>query len=139
MGNTTHILVAGCSRANVDITKAAFEQLEYLIVPAPNMSLALFLAQKNLPDLIICDTVMSDGDPYQFLDQLKADDELRSIPFVFLAPPQLDTDDRRKMLSAGADGILVTPVEPKELLEDLLPYIRQRQATKEEREEQSPE
>lgn len=139
VGTQTHILVAGSSIENVNTAKAAVAKLDFVIEPAPSMSLALFLAQKNLPDLIVCDTEMTDGDPFQFLQELKADDELSAIPFVFLCPQQLGKEDRRKMLAAGADGILLMPIEPAELLEDMLPYIRDRQAKKTDREEHTPE
>ncbi|MGH9552869.1 MAG: hypothetical protein ACRD3W_26045, partial [Terriglobales bacterium] len=74
---TANIMVAGTSPGNVQLVKDAVESLDYQVIPAPAMSLALFLARKNMPELILCGPAMIDGDARSFLRELRADDELR--------------------------------------------------------------
>ncbi|HEY9773567.1 MAG TPA: hypothetical protein V6C81_07130 [Planktothrix sp.] len=135
---TTNILVAGRSTANVRSLKDAVDRLDYQVIPAPSMSLALFLARKNLPELIVCDMEMVDGDPHQFLSELQADDELRQIPFMVLCDIQVSSDERKQFMSAGAALVLAND-ESADLLGTIEPYIAARLAIKAQRPEETPE
>ncbi|MBS1998050.1 MAG: hypothetical protein JSS86_17125, partial [Cyanobacteria bacterium SZAS LIN-2] len=70
---TPKILVAGSSQKSVALTRAAIEPLDYQMVTAQPMSVALFLAQKNLPEVIVSDLKMLDGDGISFLNEIKVD------------------------------------------------------------------
>ena len=81
--DTPKVLVAGPSLKTVALARDAFEPLGYQIITAQPMSVALFLAHKNLPELIICPYEMLDGDGQTFLSEVQRDDELCHIPFFF--------------------------------------------------------
>lgn len=130
---TTNILVAGKNSSNVQLVKEAVDQQDYQVIPVTSMSLALFLAQKNLPELVLCDSDLLDGDPLSFLRELQADDELRQIPFMLLTPEALSESDKQRLMSSGAALILPSDISPKELLTTVAPYIEARLARKEER------
>jgi len=136
---TTNILVAGRSAANVQLLKRAVKLLDYQIIPAPSMSLALFLAQKNLPELIICDMELIDGDPHTFLRELQADTELRPIPFMVLSEKPLSQKENRMFMTSGAALVLDETITPADLLSTIEPYIEARLERKEEREIETPE
>lgn len=70
------------------------------------MSLGLFLAQKNFPDLILCEATLLEGDGYALLETIKADDELGGIPVVFVVEGQVDSN-----LLQGASYLLKLPLE----------------------------
>jgi CheY-like chemotaxis protein len=130
---TTNIMVAGRNSANVALVKEAVNQHDYQVIPVTSMSLALFLAQKNLPELVLCDADLLDGDPLSFLKELQADDELRQIPFMLLTPKALSESDKKRLMSSGAALILPSDISPRELLTTVEPYIEARLARKEER------
>lgn len=134
-----NILVAGKSQANVDLAKAAYQGMDYQVIPAPGTSLALFLAQKNYPDLIICDGTLTDGDGITFLSELKADPELAEIPFVFLVDKQHGALDENLAITSGAVNVFYHPIEAAWLKECTVPIITHRSQTKEKRAEQTPE
>ena len=102
------------------------------------MSLALFLAQKNLPDLILCSFTMTDGDGWLFIKEVKSDQELSSIPFVFISA-QVTEDVQKRALSEGADSVLTYPLEAQQLRREIIPYINIRLAEKNPRDPQTPE
>lgn len=134
-----NILVAGKNPANVDLAKAAYKGMDYQVIPAPGTSLALFLAQKNYPDLIICDSNLTDGDGLTFLSELKSDPELAEIPFVFLIDKDESALDENLAITSGAVNVFYYPIEADWLKECTVPIITHRSQTKEKRAEQTPE
>lgn len=134
-----NILVAGKSQNNVDLAKAAYAGIGYQVIPAPGTSLALFLAQKNYPDLIISDGVLTDGDGIAFLTELKNDPELSEIPFIFLIDKEDAQIDELLALKAGAVSVFYHPIEAGWFKECTVPIITNHAQTKEMRPEQTPE
>ncbi len=130
---TTHILVAGAETDNVILVKEAVANLDYQVIPAPSMSLALFLAQKNLPELVVCDLRLVDGDPLSFLLELHADDELRQVPFMLITKHDVSEAETKQFMTAGAALVLSGRIEARELLATIEPYINARLASKPER------
>lgn len=119
-----HILVAGRSDQNLALTREAFEELEYLIAPAPTMSLALFLAQKNLPLLIISSTELGDGDVSTFQSELKIDEELRHVPLVFLLDPPVNPEQSKELLRNGAKCVMPNTDSAEEFRRKIAPWLR---------------
>ena len=135
---TIHILVASSNLEYSDLAREAFEDLDCEIVRATSMTLAVFLAQKNLPDVILSAFEMHDGDGWSFLGEVKADEELRNIPFLFIAPG-IDDAIQTRASNLGADAVLNYPLEPSQLKRELVPYINIRLAEKGQRLPQTPE
>ncbi|HEY9678331.1 MAG TPA: response regulator [Drouetiella sp.] len=135
---TIHILVAGDRPHVADLAREAFDDLDCQIIPATSLTLAVFLTQKNLPDLILSDFTMHDGDGMTYINEVKADAELRGIPFLFISDKQ-DAERDERASKAGADGVLNFPLEPSQLKREVLPYINIRLAEKGQRELQTPE
>ena len=134
-----NILVAGKSKANVDLAKEAYQGMGYQVIPAPGCSLALFLAQKNDPDLIICDGHLTDSDGISFLSELKSDPELAEIPFVFLIDKDESGVDEKLAITSGAVSVFYYPMDADWLKQCTVPIITQRAVTKEKRPDQTPE
>ncbi len=130
---TIKILVAGSHLEIADLARQAFEDLDCQVITATSMTLAVFLAQKNLPDVILSGFEMHDGDGRSFMAEVKADDELCQIPFLFVA-----VEDKISA-GTGADAILKYPIEAPQLKRELIPYINIRQAEKGQRLPQTPE
>ncbi len=84
------------------------------VLTAENGSIGVQLAQKYLPDLIICDVIMPKLDGYEVLVTLRQDSNTIKIPFIFLSA-KATKDDFRKGMSLGADDYLTKPFTPGEL------------------------
>ena len=135
---TIHILVAGSHLEYSDLAREAFEDLDCQIIPATSLTLAVFLAQKNLPDVILCDFEMTDGDGWSFIGEIKADAELQNIPFLFIGPNQ-DSAVTARASKLGADAVLGYPLEASQLKREVIPYVNIRLAEKGQRLPQTPE
>ena len=73
------------------------------------------LARRELPELVLCDVLMTDLDGHDVLLALRADKETARIPFIFLTAKGERADVRQGM-TLGADDYLVKPVPVNELL-----------------------
>ena len=71
--------------------------------------------RSNEPDLIICDIMMPELDGYGVLQIVSRNEEMASIPFIFLTA-KADKSDFRKGMNLGADDYLTKPFEDIELL-----------------------
>jgi diguanylate cyclase (GGDEF)-like protein/PAS domain S-box-containing protein len=69
------------------------------------------VAQRELPDLIICDVHLPKLDGYGVVAQLKQDPTLRAIPALAVTALAM-VGDRERLLAAGFDGYIGKPIEP---------------------------
>lgn len=99
-----------------------FQSFQYRVLPASNGKCGVELAQKNLPDLIICDICMSDMDGYEVLQHIQIMDATNKIPFIFTTAKS-EQIDRQKALALGADDYLIKPYDMELLLETTKKWI----------------
>jgi len=103
---------------NNDMRENTAEILElagYQVSTAKNGKIGVELAQKELPDLIICDIMMPVLDGYGVLHMLSKNNETASIPFIFLTA-KTERNDLRKGMEMGADDYVTKPFDDVELL-----------------------
>lgn len=95
----------------------------YRVTTATNGLAALDVlgGDESLPDLIVSDIMMPDMDGYQLLETLRANQEWKRIPFIFLTA-KTTRPDVRLGKELGADDYLTKPFD----VEDLLVAIRSR-------------
>lgn len=84
---------------------------------AENGGQALEMARKNRPDLIVSDILMPVMDGYALCRELKADEQLKQIPFVFYTATFTTAKDEALALSLGADRFIFKPQEPDALMQ----------------------
>jgi CheY-like chemotaxis protein/CRP-like cAMP-binding protein len=87
----------------------------YNVTTAKNGKEGAELAQKLLPDLIVCDIMMPELDGYGVLHILNKKPETASIPFIFLTA-KAEKADMRKGMNLGADDYLTKPFDDTDLL-----------------------
>ncbi len=92
---------------------------------APDGDEGLKLAQKHIPDLIICDIMMPTLDGYELLELLQQEEETATIPFIFLTAKSEKTDMRRGM-DLGADDFLTKPFKANELFKAVQTRIQKK-------------
>jgi len=90
------------------------EAEDYQTIDACNGKIGVELAQKHLPDLIICDVMMPELDGYGVLEKLSNNSATATIPFIFLTA-KADKTDRRDGMNLGADDYLTKPFTIMEL------------------------
>lgn len=87
----------------------------YNVIRAANGKEGVALAQKEHPDLILCDVMMPELDGYGVLHILNGDAETANIPFIFLTAKAEKTDLRAGM-NLGADDYITKPFDGFDLL-----------------------
>ena len=92
-----------------------FEMEGYKILTATNGKKGIELANKNIPDLIICDTKMPVMDGYEVLQLILDLKKTHEIPFIF-STSNSENVDRTKALELGADDYIIKPFELQTIL-----------------------
>jgi len=93
----------------------ALRNAGYHVIEASNGTQGLALARQHLPDLILTDVHMPDGDGSTLLHDIRQDPALNAKQVVLMTGrPDLITP--RKGMEQGADDFLTKPVGVKELL-----------------------
>jgi CheY-like chemotaxis protein len=87
----------------------------YEVLEASNGQIALAMATKEQPDLILSDMNMPGLNGFELLKVLRSLPNTRSIPFMLLSA---NADDKARVdgLLAGADDYLTKPFSPRELI-----------------------
>lgn len=83
---------------------------------ALNGILAIEMAKRTLPDLIILDIILPDIDGFEVFQQIKRNVQTKHIPIIMLTC-LTDEKSRRKGLEMGALNYVTKPFSPKELVE----------------------
>ena len=121
------ILVVDDTLANRWVVTRVLEDAGYRIVQGETSAEAIHLAA-DLPDLIVLDVRLPDGNGFDVAKRLKADPLTAGIPLLLISASFTSASARAQGLDAGADGYLTHPVEPPVLLATVRALLRTRQA-----------
>ncbi len=119
---------------NKDVRENTAEILklaQYNVITAKNGKEGVELAQKEKPDLIICDIMMPVLDGHGALHLLSKNEETSSIPFIFLTA-KAERSDFRKGMEMGADDYLTKPFDDVELLNAIQSRLKKKDILKRE-------
>jgi CheY-like chemotaxis protein len=114
------ILVIDDDASIRDLLRMHLSAAGYEVNVAPDAIAAGYLVLRSPPDLIICDINMPHMDGFEFIEALKSDTTLPSIPVIFLSSYN-DGDERSKQL--GAVGYLTKPVRADKLLQLVAKHV----------------
>lgn len=87
---------------------------KFTIIPVSSGNEAWAYLQKDLPDLIVSDIMMADGDGLSLLKKVRNSDELNFLPVVLLTSKG-EISDKLGGLEFGADDYLTKPFNVNEL------------------------
>jgi putative two-component system response regulator len=104
------ILIVDDTSANLDVLKGVLGK-SYNIQAALNGHIALKIAAKHTPDLILLDIMMPEIDGYEVCKQLKANADTFNIPVIFITA-MLDAKDEQKGFDVGAIDYITKPINP---------------------------
>jgi len=104
------IMVVDDKAQNIHILMQTLKE-NYHMTAAINGKKALELAIINKPDLILLDIMMPEMDGYEVCEKLKADDETKNIPVIFITAKSEATDET-KGFKLGAVDYITKPFSP---------------------------
>jgi PAS domain S-box-containing protein len=105
------ILVVEDNEDSRVLLESLLEANGYEVESAENGKVALALATRRPPDLIISDILMPEMDGYVLCRAVKADEQLRAIPFIFYTATYTDPSDEKFAMDLGASRFIVKPME----------------------------
>ncbi|MFM8271181.1 MAG: PAS domain S-box protein [Gemmata sp.] len=86
-------------------------EMNVQVITHPSAGGAADRARQERPDLVLLDLLLTDGDGWQVLAELKADESTRAIPVVVVSV----FDDQTRCTALGAAAVLLKPVDRQTL------------------------
>lgn len=83
---------------------------------------------KDAKKRILLDVNLPDINGIEVCQRLRADPRTASIPVVHISATYVRSKDRADGLDGGADGYLVQPVDPQELVATVRAFLRMKEA-----------
>ena len=112
---TESILLVDDNPTNLQVLYQCLEGVGCKLLIAKNGELALSIAVKALPNLILLDIMMPGIDGYEVCRRLKSDPATADIPVIFLSALG-ETGDKVKGLQLGAVDYITKPFQPDEVI-----------------------
>lgn len=117
------ILVAEDDRFYANIYRIKLTKEGYEVAVVGNGAMALALAQRKTPDLILLDLIMPVKDGFETLKELKADPKLKDVKVLVLSNLG-QVDDIQKARDLGAvDYLIKSNVSIHEVVEKVKKYL----------------
>jgi two-component system sensor histidine kinase/response regulator len=113
-GRVASILVVDDTPANLQVLAGMLTERGYKVRPVLSGRLALMVAQRDPPDLILLDISMPEMNGYEVCEHLKADEKLKGIPVIFISA-LTDQLDKVKAFTVGGVDYLTKPFQMQEL------------------------
>jgi phosphoserine phosphatase RsbU/P len=108
------ILVVDDTAANLQVLTGMLKDRGYKVRPVPSGKLALLAARRDPPDLILLDINMPEMNGFEVCGHLKADDQLKGIPVIFISALTEQLDKVKAFAQGGVDYI-TKPFQMEEL------------------------
>ena len=120
-GKKTVILAVDDTPENLDVVKGVLGG-DYLIKAAINGMIALKIAEKAPPDLVLLDIQMPGMDGFEVMNRLQAMETTCRIPVIFLTG-ESDIEIRQRALDMGARGFVTKPIDAAVLSETVMDIL----------------
>lgn len=112
---TATIMLVDDTPANLKLLEEMLQEQGYRVAQFPSGAMALKAAARNPPDLILLDILMPEMDGFEVNRRLKADENLKDIPVLFISA-LADTDHKIKAFSSGGLDYVTKPFQEAEVL-----------------------
>ena len=110
------ILIVNDETDQLSLMGSLLRKAGYSVLTAEDGVEGLSLARRELPDLVISDVSMPRMDGLEFCREIRADNELKTVPILLVSARQRDTESAVAGLKAGADDYLEVPFDSARLI-----------------------
>jgi diguanylate cyclase (GGDEF)-like protein len=119
------ILLAGIDSHNNAVIRKHLETHGYTIVEAKSGKEALNIVNEGGIGTIILDSALSDMEGVELCRNFKSMDKLKEIPVIMVSSKD-DKEHLSRLLEAGADDLLLKPIEESELTVRVSTHLKNR-------------
>ncbi|MCI0366287.1 MAG: response regulator [Phycisphaerales bacterium] len=120
------ILVVDDSKINCDLIRSTLEPMGYTLVVANSIESALSAGGSQAVDMVLSDLHMPDGNGDELIRVIKSDPKMKGTPVVIISSTSSGHIDARNIAALGAAGLILRPIEPEELLNQVEACLAQR-------------
>jgi len=99
------------------VMQRLFLSENYNVSLAATAEAGLAACLKELPDLVLLDVVLPDGNGIEVCRQIKGAPRLKHIPVIIVSGEAVSVDSKVSGLEAGAEDYVLKPFIPEELME----------------------
>lgn len=117
------ILVVDDTPANLKLLETTLTAQGYRVLTSPRGELALKVAERSHPDLILLDINMPGMNGFEVCAELKKSEGLQDIPVLFISA-YTDVEDKVKAFDAGGVDYVSKPFQEKEVLARVDTHLR---------------
>lgn len=118
----TTILVIEDNEKNLYLVTFILQKCDYRVIQARDGKSGIALAREAKPDLILLDIQLPVMDGYAVAQEMRKDNELRSIPIVAVTSYAM-LGDRERVLAAGCVGYIEKPINPATFVTEIEKYL----------------
>jgi CheY-like chemotaxis protein len=105
------------------ILAASLERRGLRVEVASTVASARRLGRTFIPDLIVLDVSLPDGDGFELVEQLREDGRLASTPLVVYTASDLTAEDRARLTLGDTEVLLKSTVAPDDFEQRLLTLL----------------
>jgi signal transduction histidine kinase len=120
-----NILIVDDVPANLKVLGEILKEEGYLVRPVPNGVLALQVAERTEPDLILLDVMMPGLNGFEVCKGLKENKKVSDIPVIFISALN-DTQDIVKALQCGGVDFITKPFQSAEVIARVKTHLQLR-------------
>ena len=126
--NRDTILVVDDTLTNVEILREVL-RADYEVRVATDGETALIIATADLPDIILLDIIMPGMDGYEVCRRLKAAEQTRDIPVIFISAMG-EVENEIKGFELGAVDFISKPINPTVVLTRVQSHLKLKKQTR---------
>jgi phosphoserine phosphatase RsbU/P len=108
------ILIVDDMVANLQVLTGMLDDRGYITRPVTSGKMALLAAQNDPPDLVLLDITMPGMDGYEVCARMKADENLKDVPVIFISALH-ETLDKVKAFNVGGVDYVTKPFQIEEV------------------------
>lgn len=132
------ILIIDDQPSNLSILSDYLDKFNAEVMLEQDIKVALKLAEKKKPDIILLDIIMPEMNGFEVCEKLKKNPKTKDIPVIFMSALN-DTDNIVKGFQAGGVDYIVKPVRQEEVIARITNHLKIICAEKEMREKKKHE
>ena len=125
------ILVVDDEQDLLDLIEYNLKKEGFNVLKAENGEEGIKVAKEHKPDLVLLDIMMPKMDGMETVEHMRNDEELKSIPIIFLTA-RSDEKTEVEGLDKGGDDYITKPISTTKLISRIKAVMRRFQETEEE-------